>query len=165
VIRLLTFSCYGSHLPGDPRGSFDHVRNGERKFLPPNPALARYCGKQMSRPAYFLSTPRSRELVRAAIVDVCRFRSWPLYALHVRTTHVHGVVDSDSPADRVLHDWKAYATRALRSAGVGSPERTLWSHGGNSHSLISRTALNGAIQYVIEGKGEPMETFSAIPPR
>jgi hypothetical protein len=39
VLYLLTFACYGSHLPGDARGSFDHVRRGEHCRLAPNPGL------------------------------------------------------------------------------------------------------------------------------
>ena len=36
VLWLIAFSRYGSHLPGDARGSFDHARKGERVFQPPN---------------------------------------------------------------------------------------------------------------------------------
>jgi REP element-mobilizing transposase RayT len=159
MVRLLTFSCYGSHLPGDARGSFDHVRQGERKFLPPNPALEQYRRAQMKHEGYLLSTADARVVVRDAIVRVCRFRSWPLYALHVRRNHVHGVVDSESPADRVLHDWKAYATRALRTAGLAPIGGAVWAHGGNAHNLISQKALDAGIRYVIEGQGNPMEMY------
>ena len=165
MVRLLTFTCYGCHLPGDIRGSFDHARNGERRFLPPNPSLERYCREQMRQAAFFLSTAESRTLVRDAIIDVCRFRSWSLYAVHVRTSHVHGVVGSETQPDRVLHDWKSYAMRALRSAGLVLPGRTVWTRGGNAHNLVSGAAVNDAIRYVIERQGEPMEIYVCEPER
>lgn len=37
VTYFITFRCYGTHLPGDARGSFDHVRNGERRYTRPTP--------------------------------------------------------------------------------------------------------------------------------
>lgn len=58
---------------------------------------------------------RLRLAVRDAILDVCKFSSWTLYALHVRITHVHGVVEADSAPSQMIRAWKAYATRALRS--------------------------------------------------
>jgi REP element-mobilizing transposase RayT len=165
MVRLLTFTCYGSHLPGDARGSFDHVRQGERRFLFPTPALERYSRAQTTQAPYLLSTVPARAAVRDAIAAACRFRSWFLYALHVRTNHVHGVAESEAPADRILHDWKAYATRALRAAGLASPGQFVWTHGGSAHNLISRKALTDAVRYVIEGQGEPMEIYFSEPDR
>ena len=115
---LVTFGTYGSHLPGDARGSFDHVRLGERRFFPPKPGLEAYSRRRMKQPAYLLATPESRRIVLGAIREVCRFRSWSLYALHVRTNHVHGVVRADSSPSLELNGWKAYATRSLHSAGA-----------------------------------------------
>ena len=81
-------------------------------------------GRQKMRQAkYLLSSPESRILVRDAIVDVCRFRCWILYALHVRTNHVHGIVDAEASPSRIFNDWKAYSTRSLRDAGVSAPDR------------------------------------------
>lgn len=152
---LITFGCYGSHLRGDEAGSFDHIRGGERRFLASSPELEAYGRRIMRQAPYLLATPDSRCVVREAIPEVCRFRSWQLYALHVRANHVHGIVRSDAQPSRVMNEWKAYATRRLRSVGVVARDRLVWAHGGNVAMLGSDAALHAAIRYVLEKQGEP----------
>ena len=115
-------------------------------------------GSRCDSPPFELRDATSRRVVRDAIVKVCDFRSVPLYALHVRTNHVHGVVEAED-ARRVLHDWKAYATRSLRDAGLVAPDRVVWTHGGNASPLRSSASVRAAIRYVLEGQGEGMETY------
>jgi REP element-mobilizing transposase RayT len=161
VPYLITFTCYGSRLPGDPRGSFDHVRgDGERRWIEPSPGLETYHRRNMKRAPYLLSTPESRSLVLRAIANVCSFREWFLYALHVRTNHVHGVVEANVSSRQILHDWKAYATRLLRSAGE-EPARILWTHGGSARRIAKDEDLLGAMDYVLRRQGQPMEIYCA----
>ena len=72
---FLTFSTYGTHLPGDIRGSFHHVRDGGRRYIFPNAGLEKYRAKLMPQPPCELSTPQERIAVRSAIIEVCKFRS------------------------------------------------------------------------------------------
>jgi len=137
---LVTFSCYGSHLPGDDRGSFDHLRRGERRFILPNAALEDDCRRRMRQPPCVLATSAARATERDAIAGVCKHRAWFLYALHVRANHVHGVVESDAPR-RVLNDWKAYATRSLRKAGLAGADQAVWTHGGSTRLIASAEGL------------------------
>ena len=60
-----------------------------------------------------LDAPR-RYVVCATIGEVCDHRRWRLCALHVRTTHVHAVVCAPHTPERVMNDFKAYATRRMR---------------------------------------------------
>lgn len=115
----------------------------------------------MAQDKFVLSAVESRVTVRDAIVEVCSFRAWRLYALHVRTEHVHGLVEADCAESKVLNDWKAYATRALRTAGLVTADRRIWTHGGDSRQLQSDEALRAGIRYVIEEQGSPMELWSA----
>ena len=128
----------------------------------PDVGLERDRRGRMRRSPYLLSTPQARSLVRDAVVGVCQFRAWFLYALHVRINHVHGIVESDAPR-RVLNDWKAYATRALRGAGLTGADQPVWTHAGSTRRIASADGLKRAIRYVLEEQGEPMETFSAVP--
>jgi hypothetical protein len=75
--------------------------------------------------------------------------------------HVHGVVETESSSTRVLNDWKAYATRALRSQGLIASDRTIWTHGGNTLRIVRPEALRNAIRYVLEEQGQPMEVYRA----
>jgi REP element-mobilizing transposase RayT len=160
VIFLITFGCYGTHLPGDVRGGYDHVRGGEHRFILPNPGLEMYRRCQMRQASYALSATQARGLVRGAIVEVCRFRGWYLFALHVRPSHVHGLVEADAPASRVLSAWKAYATRSLRCFGVDPSDRIIWAHGGNSWRIASHS-VRATIRYILECQGDPMEVYCA----
>jgi hypothetical protein len=161
VALFLTFSTYGTHLPGDARGSYDHVRQSERRFLSSNPNLESCHRRRMKQDRFLLSMVESRTTVRNSIVTVCAFRGWFLYALHVRTDHVHAIVEAECAAGRVLNDWKAYATRSLRSAGLVASDRMIWAHGGHTVSIAQPERLRTAIRYVLEEQGPPMEIYCA----
>jgi hypothetical protein len=160
LLLLLTFATYGTHLPGDPRGSFDHVREGNRRALPPSPSLHRFSHDLLRHPPFLLTTPRARNLVRDAIVESSAFRAWSLLAVHVRTNHLHAVVDMEVKPGDVFSTWKAYATRALRNAGEAATDQKVWAHGGSAQRLRT-TGLAGAIRYVLTRQGEPMATYCA----
>ena len=162
---LITFSCYGSHLRGDARGSVDHIRAGEHRFLPPSQALEAYGRRIMRQSPYLLATAEARTIVRDAIVEVCRFRLWHLHGLHVRTNHAHGIVRSDGSPSQIVNAWKAYSTRRLRACGMELRNRLIWAHGANVTRLNSREALLAALHYVIEKQGEPMGIYQAPPSR
>ena len=158
MLYFLTFTCYGSHLPGDARGSADHVRKGEHRLIAPAPMLESQQRYSMRQDPYLLSTPQHRVLVRDAIVEVCRHRSWMLYGLHVRTNHVHGIVGAEATPSRIFHDWKAYASRALQDSG-----RIHWTHGGNVRHIKTTEQLNSFMRYILHNQGDPMETYWCDP--
>ena len=112
----------------------------------------------------FLASPPARCGVRDAMVNVCRFRSWFLYALHVRTNHVQGIVDAaESSPSRVFNAWKGYASRSLRAAGEGPSDRIYWTHGGSARRILTPQDLARAMHYVLQSQGQPLETFYADP--
>jgi hypothetical protein len=158
MVWLVTISCYGSHLPGDSRGSYDHVRQGQRRCIPPSPALETYARKLMLGGPFVLADSLLRRTVLEAIIDVCQFRDWPLLALHIRTSHFHGVVDCASP-ELVLRDWKSYSTRALHRLPGEPRDRHYWTRGGNYSALQSQAAIRAAIGCVLEQQGEPLEHY------
>jgi REP element-mobilizing transposase RayT len=108
---------------------------------------------------YLLSTPSSRQLVKEAIIEVCSYRGWKLVALHVRTTHIHAVVNAEATPRRIVVDWKAYTARRLR---VDEPTRAVyWARGGSVRALKTERDVRRAVAYVLEQQGEPLETFCA----
>jgi REP element-mobilizing transposase RayT len=115
----------------------------------------------MKQAPYLLATSKSRTIVLTAIANVCEFRGWFLYALHVRTNHVHGVVGATVPPSQILQQWKAYASRLLRTTHDEPIDRIFWAHGGSARQ-ISETDLASALEYVLRGQGEPMETYCAL---
>ena len=155
---FLMFTTYGTHLPGDSRGSLD--RNAGR--LEDRPALVTYSKNVMPETAFRLSGAEDRKIVLDAILAVCRYRQWRLIALHVRTEHVHGLVQAEGvTARRVMGDWKSYATRGLRQRW---PERRqFWTRVGNCRRVNDR-GFDDIVHYVLEEQGEPLATY-LVPPR
>ena len=107
----------------------------------------------------YLLEPASRDVVLKAIRAVCVHRGWDLLAAHVRTNHVHTVVCADTEPERVMVDFKAYASRALNEAGHGGRGRKRWSRHGSMRHLWKRENVLDAVAYVVAGQGEPMAVF------
>jgi REP element-mobilizing transposase RayT len=103
-----------------------------------------------------------REAVLAAIVERSSNNNWSLHAAHVRTNHVHIVVDADVPPERVMNDLKSYASRCLNKLGLDDPDRKRWARHGSTRWLWKRESVSAAIRYVVEQQGEPMAVFEAI---
>ena len=59
----------------------------------------------MLQPPYVLDRG-SREAVLKALKEVCLHRGWSLLAGHVRTSHVHVIVEGDIRPEKVLNDFQ-----------------------------------------------------------
>jgi len=110
---------------------------------------------------YQLVAPR-RRVVLLAIVEVCRHRDWLLLAAHVRTAHVHVVVQApETKPESVMTTFKAYASRALNTKGLEPPDTRRWTRHGSTRYLWTHKALRDTMKYVVEEQGEPMELVVA----
>ncbi|MCG3182166.1 MAG: hypothetical protein ICCCNLDF_00227 [Planctomycetes bacterium] len=107
---------------------------------------------KLKHPPVTLDAP-SRKIVRDAIEDYCRFKDWPLFALSVRTNHVHVVVKAVETSSKMLNAIKARATRMLREAGAFEANRPIWTERGNQGKLLTEKAVNDAINYVLNEQG------------
>jgi putative DNA methylase len=156
---FLTWTCYGTWLHGDERASVDREHNipGE-PYLDPNDSRQACEHEQMDQPPYGLDASR-RKVVLDAVRQDCSFRGWGLRAVHVRSNHVHVVVSAPLPPERVLNDLKSYASRRLNEAGLDSVDRKRWTRHGSTRYLWKEADVGRAIQYVVEGQGEPMEVW------
>jgi REP element-mobilizing transposase RayT len=156
---FITFHCYGTWLQGQEPGSVDRAHNQPgTPFLPPDPETRRAHRDRMSQPPYYLNTER-QTMVLQAIQEVCRYRKWRLIAAHIRVSHVHVVVSAESPPEKVMNDFKAYASRALNQAGIDPPGRERWSRHGSTRYLNDDEAVVGAADYVVRRQGEPMVVY------
>lgn len=100
-----------------------------------------------------------REEVLTAIREVCQFKQWNLLAAHVRTNHIHAVVEADIHPNQIMNAFKAYASRRLNELGLGLPGRKRWARHGSTRWLWKDQDVRDAIRYVVEGQGEPMAVF------
>ena len=93
-----------------------------------------------------------------------RHRGWNLLAAHVRTNHVHVIVEAEVQPEKVMNDFKAYASRALNRLDGHEPGRRRWARHGSTRWLWRDQDVGEAIRYVVEQQGEPMAVFlGAVP--
>jgi REP element-mobilizing transposase RayT len=115
----------------------------------------------MSQSPYRLEA-EARAAVLESVKEVCAFRGWRLLAAHVRTNHVHVVLDVASDVvrpEKVMNDFKAYSSRLLTD--VDGPRRKRWARHGSTGWLAKDQDVRKAIRYVVEGQGEPMAVYCA----
>lgn len=100
-----------------------------------------------------------RLLTLEAILGVCTYRGWISHAVHVRTTHVHAAIGGQVKPERMLSDFKAYATRVLRVVPGAPKRRRYWTNHGSTRYLWNETNLKAAIDYVLNGQGAAMARY------
>jgi REP element-mobilizing transposase RayT len=100
---------------------------------------------------------RHRKAIKLAIRETCSIRKWPLYALNVRSNHIHVVVAaSNKKPELVLGAFKANATRQLRENGFWLHPFTPWADGGSKRRLWNEESVAAAIDYVLYGQGNEL---------
>ena len=128
----------------------------------PRLALKRYATEQMLEAPYRLDRHTAGTVLKA-IREVCITRDWQLVAAHVRSTHVHCVVDNLARPNRAIADFKAYSSRALNTL---EGHRKRWARVGSTRRLQTTTAIYAAVRYVADGQGDAMALWmsSESPP-
>lgn len=112
----------------------------------------------MDQLPYGLDEPR-RRAVLASVVERCMDREWNLLAAHVRTNHIHLVIEAEAPPERVMNDLKSFASRRLNDLGFDEAGRKRWARHGSTRWLWKRNAVLSAISYVIDKQGEKMAVY------
>ena len=156
---FIAFACYGAHLHGDESGSVDrfHNRVGSR-VLESDPQRVSVERQSMPQPPYNLDHD-SREAVLRALQHHCAHRGWTLLAAHVRTNHVHAIVEAEARPERIMNEFKSYVSRELNRFGRDEPERRRWARHGSTRWLWKDRDVEQAIRYVVEAQGKPMALF------
>lgn len=153
---LLTWTCYGTWLHGDERGSVDRDHNTPRaEFLPPDQTRLFFEARGLSHRSVRLNAA-GRRIVDETIAAHCTIRSWELHAVNVRTNHVHVVLSCDTHPKTAMKQVKSWTTRRLRENGITAPNATVWTDGGSRIWLWNRESLRRAIEYVSDFQGEDL---------
>lgn len=116
--------------------------------------------QSMQQPPYWLDR-ESRTAVLSALREHCVHRGWSLLAAHVRTNHVHAIVEADVRPEKVMNQFKSYASRELNRLDRDGPDRKRWARHGSTRWLWKDEDLQQALRYVVEEQGEPMALFIA----
>lgn len=89
-----------------------------------------------------------RRIIEKAIEEVCEHRAYSLQAINVRTNHVHAVVSKAIEPERLVNDFKAYSTRALRAERLFNSDEKVWSRGASTRYLWKPRHVEAAVDYV-----------------
>ncbi len=161
---FITFTTYGTRLPGHKSGWIDRRHNRYRTpVLMDQPRLENEMARRMRQIPFTLEA-QQRPVVLAAIVGACIHRGWVLLATHVRTNHVHSVVEADAEPEFVANTFKAYSSRKLNQAGFDFRGRIRWTRGESKDYLWNVRSVEAAIIYALEGQGEPMMIYRKSDP-
>lgn len=151
---MITFRFYGTWLHGDHRGSVG--RRGSNVFgqakIKPSMTLSQLDGEKVIATPMQLGAAE-RRIVEGAIREVCAIRGYSLYALNVRTNHVHVVVNNAGKVERIMDSFKAYSTKALRAAALLRENSKPWSRHGSTRYLWTERHIELATEYVVNGQG------------
>jgi len=127
-------------------------------MVSPNDDLMETMRHRMKQKPYSWDKTK-RLIVRDSVVEVCRYRIWNLFALHVRTNHLHALVGAPSPPEPVMNDFKRYTSRNLNLAGVDPTGRRRWAGHGSTKYLWTRERFLEALNYVLYQQGPWMEVL------
>ncbi|MBL8182551.1 MAG: transposase [Blastocatellia bacterium] len=150
IAYFITFRTYGTWLHGDQRTSIRRNRRSktENKVIEPNVPFEDSMRDEMVEDSLFLDR-RQRKEVETAIKELCKARGYTLYAINVRSNHVHVVVGVAGKPERVADAFKAFATRRLRELNLVASDRKLWSRGRSRKYLWKPNQVSAAIDYVL----------------
>ena len=153
---FITIRAYGTWLSGDSRGSVDdeHRTPGE-PFKQRDDFRVAYQKRKMSGASVHI-TPPMRGVIEGEIQRTCSFRDWQLWALNVRTNHVHTVVSADQPVEAVMRELKVYTTRALRREGLVAASQSMWASHGSTRYAWNDDDVEAYIVYTMDHQGDDL---------
>ena len=155
IAFFLTWSTYGTWLPGDARGWIEY-RHG---FQLPDPILELESAARMTEDACRLAL-HQRERVEKQVAETCDHKGWVLHAVNCRSNHVHVVLSSPAPPKVIREQVKAWCTRRLNEQQVemGIPERewrsNWWTERGSIRWVFTEADLAVAIDYVLNQQND-----------
>jgi len=159
---FLTWTTYGTWLPGDERGFVSPVPDDERgggtrtiHNLPGTPydagmpELTEQALANLQCDPIYLSPAQADEIMDQ-FHETAAHRGWLLLAAAVMRNHVHlvvGVPGDPEPAD-LLRDFKSYASRRLNRRWEKPASDTWWTTSGSKRKLPCDDAVVAAVHYV-----------------
>lgn len=137
---MLTFTTYGTWLQGNERG---YIKDG--RIHPPNDYFVRTNECLQVQDTVRLSK-NQRQLVRQAIVKEAELQGQHIYALVVKPTHVHIVLQyNPQPISKIVAYYKKTARLAIKATGHNGK---LWTRGYDKRFCFDKESLERRISYV-----------------
>jgi REP element-mobilizing transposase RayT len=99
-----------------------------------------------------LLSNEQREAIERVIREHASIRGWNLFAVSVRSNHVHVVVRAVATPIQVRDQFKANATRVLRALPQPLANEKVWTKGGDISFIDTDEELERVILYVTEAQ-------------
>ena len=142
---MVTWTTYGSWLPGDERG---YVKNG--KTMSGDPRILK-ASREYQKSATVKLDSRQKAVVRRAIVDEAERIGQTIAALAVCTNHVHLVIrPCRESIEATVSRYKNAAMFALRKQNHFG---RLWTRGFDKRFCFDEKSLKQRIEYVKRHQG------------
>ncbi len=163
---LITWTCYGTWLPGDRRGFVSNIRRSDGKYdpkqnVPGTPittdhaATREHAAAVQKYPTSALDA-RLAHVVAEALIQACAKRNWHILRAAIMWNHVHVVVckcpDNGPEVRRIL---KGVSQNSVCEF-LGKPRRW-WTAGGSDRYLHGTRAIESAVNYVANQSGKLAE--------
>lgn len=145
IAYFITWTTYGTWLPGDERGSWHRGL-----YQSANELFHQMAAMAMKETAFTLSQ-EDRDIVEETVTRHCEIRSWKLHTVRARSNHVHVVVTAPGYQPETVRDqFKAWCTRLLKLRHSGRDR--FWTEGGSRRWINHEDDLEAAITYVNEAQ-------------
>ncbi len=159
---FLTWTTYGTWLPGDARGSKSRKTNPFGfPDITPNPLLVEYSRRQMKQKPYMLDVSQ-REVVKSAITSYTHKKSLELIAVQIRSNHIHiAIAETDLEPMKLISNLKRAISYELKIQFNDAAGFKHWSRGGHFKIIENEEALIQIIDYIVNEQGEKIEFYIA----
>jgi REP element-mobilizing transposase RayT len=167
---LITWTCYGTWLPGAQQGFVSRVRDEDGNLVIHNipgtpfdadmPALEAHARAQMKGPPVSLDQAAAEAMI-AQYQETCRIRGWELEAASVMHNHTHlvvGVVGDPEP-ESIRETFKSWATRAVKKLRPLPPNGAFWTAKGSNRKLPDERAVHDGVIYVVRKQPNPLAVW------
>ena len=158
-VWFLTWTTYGTWLPGDDRGFVSPT------FASPKPGARRnQLGTAFDRGGDDLQTqartnlkgkpiwlsPEQATVIRHQIDETAMYRGWTILAGAIMSNHVHLVIGVSGDPDpmAMMRDFKSYASRRLNQTFARPDSGTWWTEQGSKRRVRDRSHVDAVMDYV-----------------
>ena len=150
---FITFVTYGNWLHFDKRGSVDckHNTYGTPRIQGSKAGFKYRNSKLLYQP--FVMNELQRKNVMQTIISVCEYCHWRLFAVNVRSNHIHIVAQSEISPEDMMTKFKAYASRNLNTLNPENKGRRYWARHGSTIHVRSKDYFNFLMDYVVIQQG------------
>lgn len=160
---FLTWTTYGTWLPGDRRGFVSDIKADDGTTIRHNVPGTEYDANILALEAHAASQQKAvpvrlleiqAVLLLNQFLETAQVRQWRLFASAIMANHCHLVVGvpGDPDPEKLLGDFKSYGSRKLNRSGHTVPHDKRWTKSGSKRKLPDEQAVLNAIKYTIDQK-------------